>query len=194
VYATALAAAGIKTPKEEPMDGKNLIPFLNGKVKGRPHDQLFWRSGRQHAARVGDWKLVRQRNQPAMLFNLKDDIGEKTNLAQKQPKKLMELERAFAEWSKQMKPAQWIRQDASNAEVGGKLKSNPTKTRGTRPLVQFFKKADMNGDGVIAADEAINKTLFNAADTNKNGKLTLPELRAYFRNQSQPKKTSPKNP
>ena len=62
--ATALAAAGVKTPKDEPMDGKNLIPFLKGKEKGRPHEQLFWRSGRQHAARVGDWKLVRQRNRP----------------------------------------------------------------------------------------------------------------------------------
>ena len=36
-------------------------------------------------------------HQPAMLFNLKDDIGEKTNLAQIQPQKLRELQAAFAE-------------------------------------------------------------------------------------------------
>ncbi len=194
VHSTALAAAGIETPKNEPMDGKNLIPFLKGKEKGRPHDQLFWRSGRQHAARVGDWKLVRQRNQPVMLFNLKDDIGEKTNLAQKQPKKLKEMQTAFAEWAKEMKPAQWIRQDASNAQVGGKLKVSPAKPAGTRTLLQFFKKADKNGDGSITLDEATNKTLFNAGDANKNGKLTLTELRSFYRSRPQPKKPSGKNP
>lgn len=183
VHATALAAAGIKTPKAEPMDGKNLIPFLEGKEKGRPHEQLFWRAGRQHAARVGNWKLVSQRNRPEMLFNLKEDIGETTDLAKKNPEKLKELQNAFTDWSKQMKPAQWIRQDGSNAQVDGKLKANPT---GSKPLVKFFERADRNGDGVISEDEIKNKTRFKAADTNLDGKVTLLELRTLFRDKNKP--------
>jgi hypothetical protein len=34
-----------------------------------------------------------------MLFNLKDDIGEKNDLAEKYPEKLAELEKLFAAWS-----------------------------------------------------------------------------------------------
>jgi len=108
-HVTALAAAGI-TP-EAKLDGVNLIPFLTGKQTGRPHDQLFWRSGQQHAARGGDWKLVAVRGE-TYLFNLKDDIGEKNDLAAKEPVKLKELQAIYAAWDKQMMPAQWVRQDA----------------------------------------------------------------------------------
>ena len=44
----------------------------------------------------------------------------------------------------------------------------------------------------ITKDEIKNKTRFKAADTNKDGKVTLPELRAYFVNRIQPKRPSPK--
>ena len=64
------------------------------------HEQRFWRSGQQHAARVDDWKLVSARAERPMLFNLKEDIGEKSDLAANQPSKLKELQAAFAEWEK----------------------------------------------------------------------------------------------
>lgn len=181
VHATALAAAGVTSAKGTPLDGRNLIPYLTGKEKSGPHEGLFWRAGRQHAARVGDWKLVSGRAGPPLLFNLKDDIGEKNDLAQKQPKKLKELQGAFAHWAGEMKPPKWIRQDASNAEIGGKLKGNRGGGGGQRPIEQFFRKADKDSDGVITEAEAVNKALFNAADKDRNGKLTLPELRQYFR-------------
>jgi arylsulfatase A-like enzyme len=122
VHATALAAAGVKNTSDNPIDGKDLLPYLNGEAKGQPHDQLFWRAGTQHAARIGDWKLVKQRRQPSMLFNLKDDIAEQHNLAAKMPDKLKELQAAYESWSDQMMDPQWIRQDRRNARPGGQLK------------------------------------------------------------------------
>ena len=122
VHATALAAAGVEMTSDSPIDGKDLLPYLNGEAKGQPHDQLFWRAGTQHAARIGDWKLVTQRRQPSMLFNLKDDIAEQQNLATKMPVKLKELQAAYASWSNQMMDPQWIRQDRRNARPGGQLK------------------------------------------------------------------------
>jgi arylsulfatase A-like enzyme len=130
-HATALGAAGIEASQNKPLDGVNLLPYLTGKITGRPHEQLFWRAGEKHAARIGDWKLV---TEPAhggtMLFNLKDDIGEQHDLAQSQPEKLKEVQAAFAQWASQMKPAQWIRQDSTNAEAGGQTKSIGKSKRG----------------------------------------------------------------
>ena len=122
-HATALAAAGISVPKDQPIDGVDLIPYLTGKQQGKPHEQLFWRAGTQHAARVGDWKLnVLPRTKP-MLFNLQDDISEKTDLAARKPEKLKELQAAYAAWDSQMMDPLWIRQDRRNALRGGKLKA-----------------------------------------------------------------------
>jgi arylsulfatase A-like enzyme len=196
-HATALAVAGVSVPKDKPLDGVNLIPFVTGKSSARPHEQLFWRAGQQFAARVGDWKLVNipQLGGP-MLFNLKDDIGEQNNLAANQPAKLKELQAAFTQWEKGTQPAKWVRQDQRNAEPGGKLKTSPSSaTRGKRKtkaagnrVDDTFKKADANRDGKLSRDEYPQKDVFDAVDANKDGFATLEEVRAYFQQRrGQPK-------
>lgn len=129
VHATALAAAGIRLTDNEVIDGKNLVPFLDGTKTGQPHDRLFWRSGGQHAARIEDWKLVKPRGGSEMLFDLSSDIGEKNDLAKSNPQKLVEMKEAYSNWSSQMEQPRWIRQDRKNAELGGKLKSTPQANR-----------------------------------------------------------------
>lgn len=188
-HATALAAAGLAVPNDKPLDGVNLLPFLTGRQSGRPHEQLFWRSGEQHAARVGDWKLVAMRGEPTMLFNLRSDLSEKNNLATAEPTQLKALQAAFAGWEKGMQPAKWIRQDASNAEPGGKLKSATAakagqtkagaKKAGAR-LEAAFKSADKNGDGKLSREESRQPEIFSDADQNGDGTVTLEELRAYY--------------
>jgi len=126
VHATALAAAGVSMPADKSLDGVNLVPYLTGETKGTPHDRLFWRSGdRKHAARVGDWKLVRETGGEAELYNLQNDISETRNLAEIEPEVLESMQAAYAEWDSQMVAAKWIRQDRKNAEVGGRLKRKP---------------------------------------------------------------------
>ena len=44
------------------LDGVNLLPYLDGKNTGAPHETLYWRFGEQMAIRQGDWKLVRYDN------------------------------------------------------------------------------------------------------------------------------------
>jgi arylsulfatase A-like enzyme len=178
-HATALAAAGIAP--EAKLDGVNLIPFVTGKQTGSPHDRLFWRAGPQHAARVGDWKLVHTRTAPPMVFNLRDDIGEQNDLAQKNPAKLKELQAAFAEWEKGTQPAKWVRQDGRNAEVGGKLKtggSTPATRRGGS-IEERFKQFDKNNDGKLTPAEFPMRS-FPQVDKNGDGVLTLDEIKAYY--------------
>jgi arylsulfatase A-like enzyme len=171
-HATALAAAGVSVPKDKPLDGVNLIPFVMGKQSGRPHEQLFWRAGPQHAARLGGWKLVQSSGDGGpMLFNLKDDIGEQRDLAQTQPEKLKELQAAYTEWEKGTQPAKWVRQDARAS------KSTP---KATNRVDGVFKAADKNNDGKLTREEYPQKEVFDAVDADKDGFATLVEVRAYY--------------
>ena len=92
IFATAAGAAGATMPTDRVMDGVNLLPFLEGKQPGRPHETLFWRSGDYKVLLAGDWKLqVSERPKKNWLFNLKDDPTEKKNLADADGEKVKEL-------------------------------------------------------------------------------------------------------
>ena len=100
VHATALAAAGADIKADWKLDGVNLLPFLDGKNLGPPHEMLFWRFGDQLAARKGDWKMVRYDSTGIHLYNLKDDIGESKNLAAAQPEILRAMQTSWNEWNR----------------------------------------------------------------------------------------------
>ena len=108
LHATALAAAGITPKLEWKLEGVNLLPFMNGKETGNPHDALYWRFGKQMAIRQGDWKLVRydlaaegkNGTSEVKLYNLKDDIGEAADLSARHPEKVKNLQLAWDSWNK----------------------------------------------------------------------------------------------
>jgi arylsulfatase A-like enzyme len=78
--ATILAVTGTPIPVEARLDGINLMPVLEGRVP-EIERTLFWRvtgARPQQAVRSGDWKLLFDGR--AMLFNVRTDLGERTNL------------------------------------------------------------------------------------------------------------------
>ena len=123
IHPTALAAAGVEINPEWKLDGVNLLPFLTGEKSGAPHEALYWRFGRQIALRCGDWKIVKgaggggemerggrggvATTEGAELYNVKEDIGEKNNLAAKNPEKLQELCEMWDKWNTGNIPAAW---------------------------------------------------------------------------------------
>lgn len=120
VLPTALAAAGVLVKPEWKLDGVNLMPFLNGKQKGAPHETLYWRMGGMMAIRRGDWKLVKTREgrletnvetlndlSDAALYNLAQDIGEQHDLAAKHPEKVKELSAVWRQWNQQLAMPLW---------------------------------------------------------------------------------------
>ena len=79
LHASILAAAGIDATASK-LDGIDLFPILEGRAPLQKRS-LFWRvtgNRPQTAVRSGDWKLVMD-GRP-MLFNLRTDPGERTNL------------------------------------------------------------------------------------------------------------------
>ena len=90
-------------------DGVNLLPFLNGESKDKPHETLYWRFGEQWAIRQGDWKLVAARpdGNKVKLFNLTTDIGEANDLSATQPDKAAELKAAWDAWNAEQKDPLW---------------------------------------------------------------------------------------
>lgn len=94
---TAADMAQTKAPKN--IDGISVYPLLTGKVQTNKHDFLYWEfheRGFQQAARMGEWKAVRpQRDEPLELYNLKSDLGEKENVAKRNPEVVAKFESYF---------------------------------------------------------------------------------------------------
>ena len=86
IFPTAAAAAGAKIPRDRTIDGVDLLPFLQGKATGRPHQTLFWRSGAYKVVLDGDWKLQSSEAQHKVwLFNLATDPTEQHELSTVEP-------------------------------------------------------------------------------------------------------------
>ena len=107
IFATAAAAAGVAVPSDRVLDGVDLLPYMRGQNRSRPHQTLFWRSGDYKTLLDGDWKLqVSQRPKKDWLFNLKDDPLEADNLADARPEKMQQLMKVLNGINaKQAKPA-----------------------------------------------------------------------------------------
>ena len=97
---TFLELAGAVWPAGAPQDGLSLLDHL---VSGTslPERTAFWRVGRSGAVRRGDWKLVLQPDR-AMLFDLSQDLGEKTDLAATQASRVKDLRERYTRWEKEV--------------------------------------------------------------------------------------------
>ncbi|MBN1818059.1 MAG: arylsulfatase [Sedimentisphaerales bacterium] len=92
VLPTVMEAAGAPSAIPKNIDGISFLPTLLGRNDQRRHDYLYWEyhsGGGRQAVRMGDWKGVRLQvgkgNRKIELYNLKEDIGETTNVADKYP-------------------------------------------------------------------------------------------------------------
>ena len=110
-YPTLIRLAGGKiTPpvQKVPLDGKDIWPTIT-EGKSSPHEALLFNATPTGGAiRVGEWKLkvtVRAGRVVRLeLFDLKNDIGEKKNLAQENPKKARELLTRYLKFAEEAAP------------------------------------------------------------------------------------------
>jgi arylsulfatase A-like enzyme len=120
-YPTIVEMAGAPKPKGYILDGESIVPLLKG-AKALERKAIFWhfpayleanygwkgtwRTTPAGAVRQGDWKLIEFFEDGRLeLYNLKDDVGEQNNLAEKMPEKAKELYELMIAWRKSVDAA-----------------------------------------------------------------------------------------
>ena len=112
---TIAQIANIELPQDRIIDGKSLLGLLSNPDEAEsPHAYFaYYLMDQLKAIRVGDWKLHLPLDgyidmwakdlgpRKAKLYNLKDDVGEKVDLAEQYPEKVAEMltmARVAAQW------------------------------------------------------------------------------------------------
>ncbi|QDU42946.1 Arylsulfatase [Symmachiella dynata] len=103
-----------KTDAPKTTDGLSVVPALLGeKAAGRAqakHDYLYWEHPNHYerllqAVRLGDWKAIRlDAGLPLELYNLRADVGEKTNVAADHPSVVQQMEQIIKSAHKEPPP------------------------------------------------------------------------------------------
>jgi len=104
VMPTLCDLAGADAP--DGIDGLSFLPTLLGQAdRQKEHPYLYWEfyeQGGKRAARHGRWKAVqtglhKKPPGPIRLYDLKNDLGETTDVAEAHPEIVAEMKRLFAE-------------------------------------------------------------------------------------------------
>ncbi|MGB7220421.1 MAG: sulfatase-like hydrolase/transferase [Vicinamibacterales bacterium] len=125
--ASIVGAAGGTVPAN--YEGINVFPILEGRSP-EVERTLFWRTvpntnRAQRAVRSGDWKLVVDANH-VMVFNLRQDVGERNDLTNQRQDIARRLRPLLAQWEQQVdaealvnEPERAAAQQAAGRGAGG---------------------------------------------------------------------------
>ena len=112
LYPSLVELAKTKPPENYPLDGVSYASLLTGSAMSLDRDAIYWHfpgylgSGRRQwrttpagAVRSGHWKLIEFfEDHRQELYNLADDVGERHNLARREPAKTKELHDQLVAW------------------------------------------------------------------------------------------------
>jgi len=108
LFTTILSAAGIPKPEDSVIDGNDLMPVIEGKVK-KNHEFLCWdwQSYRDPspnlAIRKDNWKYHKTTRGEEFLFDLSTDLREENNLIDVNSEIAEELKILLNKWEKEVK-------------------------------------------------------------------------------------------
>jgi arylsulfatase A-like enzyme len=105
IFATIASLAEVPLDSEKPLDGVNLVPFLNGDKPGPAHEAVYLRKFDQqaYAVRRGDFKLVIPGKAASpLLFDLNRDIGERNNVILSRKETADDIDLLRLQWDAQL--------------------------------------------------------------------------------------------
>lgn len=95
-FPTLAHVAGYSATTDLHWDGQNYWAVLTGQSAAPPDREIYVAAAGGQALRHGDWKLIKRKDQPPLLFNLADDPYEKIDLAGRDPERVRDLESRIA--------------------------------------------------------------------------------------------------
>lgn len=107
ILPTSVAAASGDLKSERPLDGVDLLPYLDKVKQGAPHDTLYWHKLWFSAMREGPWKLIYVQDYGYALYNLSDDLGERNNLARIHPERVERMKEHLNSWKSELMDPPW---------------------------------------------------------------------------------------
>lgn len=127
-FPTLTNLGGGKLPANTPLDGEDIGPVLLGTGVRRGQQMAYYNNGKLEAFRLGDWKLKLPyagnagnpgqkavAAHPLLLTNLRQDVGEQSNVAEQNPAKVAQLRAAMTAFERslgKLPPAKVIRTGA----------------------------------------------------------------------------------
>ena len=120
IFATIAGLNNAPANQGRPLDGVNLVPFVNGDDTGVPHEAIYLRKYDQqrYAIRYHDYKLVIPKlNAKPQLYELSEDIGETNNIANAHPEKLEQLDEMLKEWTSELQDPAFLGLTHSDAWI-----------------------------------------------------------------------------
>jgi arylsulfatase A-like enzyme len=103
MFPTLTGLAGVNVNKGKPLDGLDVWPAISEGKPSPRHEVVYNIEPFRGGVRQDDWKLIWRTPLPSALelYNIAQDPSEKTNLADKNPQKVAELQKRIEELSKQ---------------------------------------------------------------------------------------------
>ena len=113
-FPTILDLCGISYDEKQ-FEGKSIKKIIYDSNVETPHEAFYWYKSTNHwAVRKGNWKLLinpvdhtlkpgHEKLDSVYLVNIKDDLGEKLNLANDHPEKVVELTNEYLSWYNSIK-------------------------------------------------------------------------------------------
>lgn len=105
VFPTLVEIASGRKCTDKQIQGKSLMPLLRGEDFPERNLYFFRSYEDQYAAIIsGDWKLIKYHTGKPQLYNIKEDMGEVSNLIYNRPSIAEKLMKQLEEWEAEAVP------------------------------------------------------------------------------------------
>lgn len=132
IFGTIANLSNVAISEEKPLDGVNIVPYINGDINGNPHQNIYIRKFDQqlYSVRDGDLKLiVKAKTNRKELYNIKDDVSESVNIASKYPEEVERLQAVLNEWESELQDPTFLGLLHTDAKVKQRNKNKKNKIK-----------------------------------------------------------------
>lgn len=90
------------------LDGVSLLPYLEGRFAGNPHQELHWRKEGMAASRNKHYKMIRVKDLGYRLYDLEKDLSESIDLSVSENEQLKLMQDQLTHWEQEMVAPLWV--------------------------------------------------------------------------------------